>query len=68
MKNQCENDARKSDAKITENGANMEPKGKPKSRKICKKCMQKTMPKFDTKKGHTRYLRPGSGGVPFITF
>ena len=54
MKNRCGNDARKSDAKITGNGAKMEPKGEPKSSKMCKKCMQKTMPKIDTKKGHTR--------------
>ena len=68
MKNRCENDARKSDAKITENGAKIEPKGEPKSRKICKKCMQKTMPKIDPKKGHTTDPRRRSGGVHFNTF
>ena len=65
IKNQCENDARKSDSKMTENGAKMEPEGET---TMCKKCMQKTMPKFDTKKGRTSLLRWRSWGVPFNTF
>ena len=34
MRNRCENDARKSDAKITKNGGNMETKMEPTFRKV----------------------------------
>ena len=34
MKNRCENDARKNDAKMMDNGAKMDPKREPKSRKM----------------------------------
>ena len=60
MKKRFENDARKSDAKMMENCANMESKREPTSRNIYFKNMQKTMFTYDTKTG-------GSAPPPFNT-
>ena len=43
IQNQCENDAQKNDAKIKENGANMDSKREPKPRQICRKYIPKRM-------------------------
>ena len=53
---------------MMESGANLEPKREPKSRRMCKKCIPKTMPKFDIKSGHTHGPRWGSPPAPFTLF
>ena len=55
MENLCENDARKSDAKMMENDAKMEPKGSRNREKCakntCKKRCRNLTPKRDTRRG-----------------
>ena len=55
MKNRCENNARKSDAKMTENGAKMEPKGGAQiennlQKNACKKRCRNLTPKRDARR------------------
>ena len=65
MNNWCGNGARKSDAKIMEDGANMETKGESKLKTMYVKCMQTTMPKIETTKRAISLRYWGNCGGPF---
>ena len=62
-----ENDARKSDAKLIENGAKMEPKREPKSRKYEKVHAENAAEIWHRKGAHPGSTSEKSGG-PFTTF
>ena len=52
IKHRCENDDRTSDAKMMENGANMDSQSEPTSRNRCPKYKHETVSKYGSKKGH----------------
>ena len=68
MKNRCEHDARKSDARIMENGAEMESKREPTSRNKLKNACQKRCRNLKPKKikKMIKPIDPGSAKGRFL--